>query len=285
MNNHPFREMSKTGTLALSNEGIMATCPSVFAESPHTEVSDRYGFLPTINVVDALRAEGWFPVDATQRNVRDASKRSLTTHLVRFRRLGDEIRVGDSVVELLLKNSHDRSSAFVLHAGIFRMACANGIVIADRTFQKLSVRHGKNVVGHIIDGAYSVVDEVPKITNSVEEMMGITLSEQEQRIFAKTAFEYTQGEIDPAIMLTPTDRITNQLLRPRRTADVEPTLWNTFNCIQETTLKGGITTRKVNANGRSRQSTTRQINAIDKKLNVNKALWSMAEEMKALKTA
>lgn len=282
--NH-FREMSHTGTLALDNDGIMSTCPSVFAKAPHTEVSDRYGFLPTINVVDALRGEGWYPVDATQRNVRDKSKRELTTHLVRFRRLGDEIRVGDSVVELLLKNSHDRSSAFVLHAGIFRFACANGIVIADSTFQKLSVRHGKNVVGNIIEGAYSVVEEVPAITNSVEEMMGITLSEQEQRVFAQTAYEYTHGEIDPAVMITPMDRITNQLLRPRRSSDVEPTLWNTFNCIQERTLKGGITTRKINANGRTRQATTRKIKAIDKTLNVNKALWSMAEKMAAIKTA
>ena len=65
-----MREMTHTGTIALNNHDIRINAPSVFAEAPHHEVSDLYGFMPTINVVDTLRSDGWYPVDASQKNVR-----------------------------------------------------------------------------------------------------------------------------------------------------------------------------------------------------------------------
>ena len=277
-----FREMTHTGSIALSNDQIMATAPSVFATHPHHEVSDRYGFMPTIKVVNALRNEGWMPVDATQKNVRDASKRNLTTHLLRFRRIDNDIQVGDSVVEILLKNAHDRSSAFVLHAGIFRMACANGIVIADSTFNKLSVRHGKNVVGDIIEGSCEVIDEVPAICETVESMQSTDLSPEERAIFAQTAYTFAHGERDED-MLTSKENIINQVLRPKRRSDTGTDLWSTFNVIQENIIKGGVRSAKIGANGRVRRSTKRAVGNIDKNIKLNKAIFEMATQMQALK--
>jgi len=278
-----YREMTHTGSNALSNEQIMSAAPSVFATAPHFEVSDRYGFMPTINVVDALRNEGWMPVDATQKNVRDVSKRDLTTHLLRFRRLDNDIQVGDSVVEILLKNAHDRSSAFVLHAGIFRMACANGIVIADSTFNKLSVRHGKNIVGDIIEGSCEVINEVPAICETVETMQATELSGEERAIFAHTAYTYAHGERDEDT-LTSKESIINQMLRPKRYADKGTDLWSTFNVVQENIIKGGIRTSKIGSNGRVRRSTKRAVGNIDKNIKLNKAIFEMATQMQALKS-
>ncbi len=279
---HAYREMSHTSNVAMNNEQIMQAAPSVFAIAPHPEVSDRYGFMPTISVVDALRSEGWHAVDATQKNVRDESKRELTTHLLRFRRLEDEIQVGDSVVELVLKNSHDRSSAFVLHAGIFRMACANGIVIADSTFNKLSVRHGKNVVNDIIEGSYEVIDEVPQIAHHVENMQNTELTAGERAIFAKTAYNFAHGEPGEDD-LTGEASIVNQVLRPKRRADSGHDLWTTFNVVQESIIRGGVRTAKINAKGRVRRNTKRAVGNIDKNLKLNKAIWEMATQIQALK--
>ena len=277
-----FREMTHTGSIALNNDQIMASAPSVFATAPHHEVSDRYGFMPTIKVVNALRSEGWMPVDATQKNVRDASKRNLTTHLLRFRRIDNDIQVGDSVVEILLKNAHDRSSAFVLHAGIFRMACANGIVIADSTFNKLSVRHGKNVVGDIIEGSCEVINEVPAICETVESMQSTDLSGEERAIFAATAYNFAHGERDENT-LTSQENIINQVLRPKRHSDTGTDLWSTFNVIQENIIKGGVRSAKIGANGRVRRSTKRAVGNIDKNIKLNKAIFEMATQMQALK--
>jgi hypothetical protein len=279
-----FREMTQSSNIALSNEQILAGAPSVFATAPHHEVSDRYGFQPTIDVVDALRFEGWMPVDATQKNVRDLSKRELTTHLLRFRRIDDDIQVGDSVVELLLKNSHDRSSAFVLHAGVFRMACANGIVIADSTFNKMSVRHGKNIVNDIIEGSYDIIEDVPMIADHIEGMQATELSGAEREIFAKTAYTFAHGEREEN-ELTSEASIVSQMLAPKRHADSGHDLWTTFNVIQEKLLRGGIKTIKVGSKGTARRNTKRAVNNIDKSIKLNKALWEMATQMKELKAA
>jgi len=277
-----MREMTHTGTIALSNDQLMHHAPSIFATAPHHEVSDRYGFQPTIDVVDALRFEGWMPVDATQKNVRDKSKRDLTTHLLRFRRLDDEVMIGDSVAELVLKNSHDRSSAFVLHAGVFRMACANGIIIADSTLQKMSVRHGKNIVGEIIEGSYEVMDEIPMLADHVCGMQATDLSPAEREIFAHTAYTFAHGERTEND-LTSEGNIINQMLRPKRHADTGNDLWTTFNVIQENLIRGGIKTMKLNDKGRPKRSTKRAVNNIDKSIKLNKALWEMATSMKAIK--
>lgn len=275
-----FRELSQTSNEALTNEQIMLGAPSVFATAPHHEVSDRYGFQPTIEVVDALRYEGWMPVDATQKNVRDSSKRELTSHLLRFRRLENDIQVGDSVVELVLKNSHDRSSAFVLHAGVFRMACANGIIIADSTFAKMSVRHGKNIVNDIIEGSYDIIEEVPTITGHVEGMQATILGDTQRAEFARDAFTLAYGERDEHELFSE-HSITSQMLAPKRQADLGHDLWSTFNVVQENIIRGGMKSAKFNPDtGKVRRSTRRAVNSIDKNIKLNKALWELATDLK-----
>lgn len=272
--------MSNVAEIALDNEMLRRYAPSVFATAPAPEVSDRYGFVPTIDIVDALRTEGWLPVKAKQRNVRNASRRELATHALHFRLNDDRsmTNVGDSVVELLLKNSHDRSSAYTLHAGVFRLVCSNGLVVADSTFAKMSVRHGKNIVDDILEGSYEIIREVPAIASQVENMVAVDLSTEQRRNFALDAYNMAFGEIDHN-NITGKDNIINQMLRARRYGDSGTDLWTTMNVIQENIIRGGITTRHLNEKVRSgvRQSTSRAVKNIEKDIKLNKALWGMAD--------
>jgi len=279
-----YREMTQPHSSPLTNEAMLANAPSIFAEAPRDDVSDRYGFIPTIQVIDALRDEKWMPVDATQKNVRKEGTEEFTKHLVRFRRLDDDIVVGDSAVELLLTNSHDRSSGFILHAGMFRMACANGIVIADSTLNKVSVRHNCNAPGQVIEGSYEVIDQVPEIAQAVESMRAINLEEHERQIFAEAAFVYAYGEDEENKIVTSKASINQQLLRPQRKVDTGTDLWSTFNVVQEHILKGGVRTMRRGEKG-LRRNKTRAVKAIDKDIKLNKALWEMAVQMQQLKTA
>ena len=43
--------------------------------------------------------------------------------------------------ELFLVNIHDRSSAYQLHAGIFRFVCSNGMILADSVFARIIITH------------------------------------------------------------------------------------------------------------------------------------------------
>ena len=113
----------------LTHDQLHRTAPAIFANQPDEAVSDRYGFVPTINVVDSLQAEGWYPVRAQQTHSRDLERRQVARHMIRFRQDPDrQMTVGDSVTELVLTNSHDRTAAFQLDLGLFRLVFLNGMV-------------------------------------------------------------------------------------------------------------------------------------------------------------
>ena len=103
----------------LSNEQIAYYAPSVLAVEAHESRGERYAFIPTINVIDGLRANGFQPYEVRQTRVRDQGKRAHTKHLVRLRHAG---AVGNNleVPEIILLNSHDGSSSYQIMSGVFR---------------------------------------------------------------------------------------------------------------------------------------------------------------------
>jgi hypothetical protein len=58
-----------------------------------------------------------------------------------------------------------------------------------------------------------------------------------------------------------------------------------MNRVQENVIRGGIRTYGQNAQGRFRRSSTREVRGIDQDVKLNKAIWTLAEQMAALKAA
>lgn len=50
-----------SGREALDNEALYRNVPSIFAREAHDSRSERYVYVPTIDIVEGLRREGWFP--------------------------------------------------------------------------------------------------------------------------------------------------------------------------------------------------------------------------------
>jgi hypothetical protein len=209
------------GNQHLTNDQLMRTAPSVFATQPWDRMSAKYAFIPTIQVVEKMRSEGFVPVAASQSRTRIEGKQDFTKHMIRFRdvRNGDAPAIrtlGSIYPELVLTNSHDGASAYKLDAGLFRLVCLNGMVVSDGTVSQINVRHSGSVDG-IIDAPYSIVEEFPKMLESVEKFSQLRLNEGQRAAFATAALElrYDAGEspITPA-----------QVMRPRRLEDNDPTL-------------------------------------------------------------
>ncbi len=260
----------------LDNEALRRLSPSVFASAPHHRMSERYGFIPTIQVIEGLRGEGWQPFYAREQLVRLDDRRGFTRHVVRLRRPGLTLdKVGDTLPELVLLNSHDGSSAYQMHAGLFRLACTNGLMVSDGTFARISVRHSGDVVGRVIEGAASVVRDVPQLAAHVGEMRSLTLARPEQEAFARSALllKYETPEAAPIE--------AEQLLGTRRTADQTRDLWTTFNRVQENLIRGGLRGRTANG----RRTRTREVKSINEDTRINKALWQLTEEMRRIKVA
>ncbi|WP_193060517.1 DUF932 domain-containing protein [Halomonas sp. 3A7M] len=256
----------------LSDDMIHRAAPSIFAEAPHESRSERYHYIPTIDVVNALRNEGFYPFFAAQTNVRKADKREHTKHMLRLRH-ASQINAQEAN-EIILVNSHDGSSSYQMLAGMFRFVCANGMVCGN-TVGDVRVRHsGKgDIIGEVIEGAYTVRDAFEVIENERDTMRGIQLTPQLQHGLAQAVLNYKHD--DP---LRPAPIEAEQLLRARRHEDRPNDLWSTTNRIQENVIKGGLSGR----NAKGKRTTTRAVKGIDQDLKLNKALWAFSMEMSKL---
>ena len=265
-NQHVLRSI-----VPLMDHQIMAVAPSIFAEDKHESRSDRYTYIPTIEVLQGLRKEGFSPFMVCQTRTRDDAKRDHTKHMVRLRH-ASQIE-GKEANEIILLNSHDGSSSYQMLAGVFRFVCSNGMVCGD-TVSDIRVRHSGKIVDNVIEGAFRVLDDFEQINDQKEGMKLLTLNEGEEAAFARAALALKYDT-----ELTPAPITENQVLRPKRREDISPDLWTTFNRVQENLLRGGLRGRSATGH----VSTTREVKGIDQNIKLNRSLWILAEEMRKLK--
>lgn len=260
---------------------MRAQAPSIFAKEAHESRSDRFRAIPTIDILRGLGKEGFSVVAVKQSIARDAGKAPFTKHLIRMRRLDDAAkhRVGDNVLEMLLRNGNDGSSAYDLMAGMFRIACLNSLVAQTSTIDSIKVRHSGDVMGKVIEGTYRVVNEADKLLAAPADWGKLELKRDHQIAFAKAAhvLRFADGDGNVTTPVQP-----ERLLHARRPEDNAADLWTTFNVVQENVIRGGLHGIGRNANGQTRRTTTREIKGIDQDVKLNKALWVLAEEMRKL---
>ncbi|WP_230975106.1 DUF932 domain-containing protein [Burkholderia stagnalis] len=208
----------------LSDDQIRRVAPSIFATDKHDSRSDRYTYIPTIEILTKLRDEGFQPFMACQTRVRVDAKREHTKHMLRLRHASQV--ASPETPEIILLNSHDGSSSYQMLGGYFRVICQNGLVFGDTTHD-IRVPHKGDVVDHVVNGAHEVLDGFDLIRECKDEMAAVQLDEGEQRAFARSvlALRYDVAE-------APAPITEDQLLRARRTEDSRPDLWTTFQRVQ-----------------------------------------------------
>lgn len=264
-----------SGREALDNESLFRHVPSVFAREAHDSRSERYVYVPTIEIVEGLRREGWFPFFAVQSVPRDGTRHGHAKHMLRLRR--DDGIGKPEAAEVIIVNSHDGTSAYQMFAGMLRFVCTNSMIAGER-FEEVRVPHKGGIQDQIIEGVYTVAQDFPRLIGATETMKDTRLSRDEQQVLAKASLVARYGEEESPVR-------PDQIIAPRRREDVGQSLWQTFNVIQENLIWGGIDGRRRTADGRIRRSRTRPINGIDQNVGLNRALWTLAEGMQRLKTA
>jgi hypothetical protein len=160
--------------------------PSAFASQPIEGVSERYSFLPTSCILNGMRENGWVPVRAQEQSIRTEARRGFQKHVVRFARLEHLQTWEKNQVrpEVVLVNSHDKSSAYQLHCGLFRLVCTNGMVVSDGTFQRISIKHSGFNPDSVIEASFKVLSAVPDIMNKVQLFQERLLTDAEQLALA-----------------------------------------------------------------------------------------------------
>lgn len=255
----------------LTNDQIAKYAPSVLATDPHESRGERYAFIPTIEVLEGLRAEGFSPFEVRQTKVRDQSRKEHTKHLVRLRH-PDAIATAGEVPEIILINSHDGTSSYQLIAGLFRFVCQNGLIAGD-ICNDIRVRHSGRVVDDVIEGSYRVLDNIKLVQDRVEQYRAIDLAPEEQHAFAQSA----------ALLRWDEDKVpvdAERILAVRRWEDRKTDLWTTFNRAQENLLNGGLRGRTTTG----KRTTTRAVGGVNENVRLNRALWTLADSLARFKS-
>jgi hypothetical protein len=250
---------------SLSKEQVKQVAPSVFTKTGSSTVSDKYSHIPTERVLDDMAVLGWNVVDAKE--IKARKNQGFQKHMLVF--ANPEIVIngqdGDTVFpRILLTNSHDGKNAFTFQAGLFRLVCSNGLVIADEQFSSMKIRHMGYDFETLSTLITEMVEKLPLTVESMNNFKNKQLSEEQKQKFALEAlglrFDTENKTFNVSEFLTPT-----------RKEDEGNDLWSVFNLVQEKLVHG-----MVDYQVGSKQRKARRIKNFQQDVKLNSDLYELA---------
>lgn len=248
--------------------------PAIMAERP-VGMSEGYQFMPSFKIAETLQDNfGLQLVSVSQQFSRARDPRGQE-HFMRFR-LPDQIdlkQVGDSKAELVIMNSHNGRSTLRAYAGIFRLICANGMVVADRTFGRISLRHFG--VENSYEAFSGVLNDISTNFVRMDERMyaldNMMMTPHQQNQLARKMMEArgVPSWVEPHMVLKGRRDIEMPLEGGVRS------IWKTYNVLQESLAEA----RDVAFDGAgARARSLRPLTGARSQVIINERLWAAMEE-------
>ena len=274
--------MSFLGHPTANLDEVKQYVPAAFATSPHEDRSERYSFVSTVELLNALEKFGWVPHSAKQNG-----RSPYARHMIRLNNpdLGYMDLKNDKVKpQFILDNSHNGGSPAMGHMGLFRLVCSNGLVVAmPGMFTTIKLRHVGIDMKELKQLMEVVAEQYNTLGTHIGDMQRYTLNETEKEAFAIAAIAKREPHVfinkDGTVDVKKVTAITNpiEILKPMRGEDKKNDLWSIFNIVQEKLVKGEFERRTL----AGRKSSPKGISNATRNLNFNKDLWTLAEEAMA----
>jgi hypothetical protein len=261
--------MNKLNTVKKLNiTDLQKEIPSAFQPRPAQHLSNEYIYIDTLTAVKELQSQGWYATEASEKKKNSATS-NTQWHFIRFRNDAFNAsykEVGDSIPEIVLINSHNGQRAFRLHAGIFRMVCSNGMIVADKEFAKTKQVHRGGKAKTIQEMIKSTIVAVTKTISKIKKLQNIELDKTTQRKLAKEALDirFKNHIYTPNI---------DSALKARRSEDEGNSAWLVLNRLQEAILRGGFELRQ-----KHNVKVAKPLTSAPKQVTYNKNLWELFEE-------
>ena len=281
----------------LNDDEIKHLCPVAFkrrmvkSEIAKLGLSKHYSFVPTMKVVNDLRALGYEVVNATQVKARKKSTNGYQKHMITFEHPDHkidqvkEVEIANGVTEtqvtkpteypqILLTNSHDGGNAFTLSAGIFRLVCSNGLVIKSEDYGSARLVHK----GYSFEAVQKLVQEfeetISEVLTKITAMKRKQLTDEQMIQFAKQAAllrfkaaSYNENNIADIIDI-------DEILEVTRPEDAGNGLYEVYNRVQESLING-----KYHYKLGTKSRKGRPIKNFKQNIEVNKKLSELAFEL------
>jgi len=247
--------------------------PAIMAKRP-TGMSDSYQFMPSYKIATDLMDQFGVPLVEVGQQFSRSRAPAGQEHFMKFRLPSGIDRlpaVGDSVPEIVIMNSHNGRSTIRAYAGIFRFVCANGMVVSEKSFGQIKIRHfGEennfaefNKVLSVMARRMSILD------NRMARMKEVILTPHEQNQLAKALME-VRGTPD---WLEAADSLAANRVDDERMENGNRSLWTTFNTLQENLTNRSLSRHFENARDRS----IRPLSGARAHVLTNERLWAGLE--------
>jgi len=256
--------------------------PAIFNKRRSTNVSEEYQMYNSAEVVDLMLKAGLSLVEVGQEKLGWSTKRQPHTQVHTMRFMSPEFArkdfgVGDSHPEIVVMNSHDGRCVFRAMAGVFRLVCSNGMVVADQNFGIVRRRHfgEANAFAKVKEIIADMPRVVAEVSGRIEDWSAVRLSTAEQIELARLSMA---EKVPTGSVRAPDWLLPEQVLEARRdgehtAGDGTRDLWTTFNVLQESLTNARIP--RLAGEGRAR--TIQPVTDVVGNTGYNQKLWATAE--------
>ena len=253
---------------SISLETAKDLAPAIFATSPAPTIkSPKYQFTPTFEVIEHMQDMGYALTGVKQSKSNVDLRKNWGIHITRFQHPDLYIKNPQGEIEarpeVVLINSHDGTRPIQFEMGLFRLVCENGLVVKDQDMGSFRERHTKYTFQELKDLMDQKVLGLKDVVGKISQWAQKEMTDKQRYQFA----------VEALAMRMNSDRQPEQyevmdILNAKRKIDEQPTLWHTFNTVQENLIKGGF------------QLNNRQARAIKNPIEdfvLNQGLWQLAD--------
>lgn len=252
---------------------MKATYPAIMADRP-VGMSDNYQFMPSYKIAQNLSDHFGMGLVSVGQQFSRRRNPAGQEHFMKFRlpsSLATLKNVGDSAPELVIMNSHNGRSTIRAYAGVFRLVCANGMVVSERSFGQLKFRHFgiENTFAEFGKVLSVMARNMTVLDARMAKMKEVMLTPHQQNQLAKELMKIRKVPdwVESKSML--------EARRPedQREEDGKRSLWVTFNVLQESLTNSNITREFEDQRNRS----IRPLTGARATILTNERLWAGLE--------
>lgn len=236
-------------------------------------LSTKYKNLNTYELSQFFTSQGYTVRSIQeQRYTANNTNKGHGKHLIRLQHEAFSFKDSSVIPEIVIRNSNNGKSSFEIMLGLYRLVCANGLVVGS-TYSSYKVKHLGNALEQVKIAMQNIQSQAIAVQSQIDKMRRVILAPNQIELFALKISE----------QLVPKNAFNVQhrdLLEVRRGADSGQDLWTVLNVIQENALRRGVKYQLHELTERGleiRNNKTREIKGIDRNILINKAIWSTAE--------
>lgn len=256
----------------IADSRLQALIPAAFRDGFASDLSSKYRPIPTAEIIQMVKSHDWQPVQAWQ------SRRSNSlygVHLIRFQsgafiHNAQIARVGDFIPEIVMTNSGNGKSRWIMRGGIFVLKCTNGVVAPANIFGDFGLKHIGARAGDYKDMVSSMLNNMPKLTDRVEKFRYFEVSHPDAlRLAHLAAIARWKSEVDSPYSID--EILYDRRNRATRFGYKPMNAWELLNVIQENVIAGGLAIYKPGTYERERKVVS--VNGIGNNMRINELLF------------